>query len=117
MIVILALAVPALAATATKTTKAKARVATDATRLAALLNDVQHSARFETAVWKTTVNEANTLANRVYANTGGRKEAKELRMHVREMRQAALKDDADGAREHAREALPFAYQIIDWASE
>lgn len=110
----LLVALPLTAATA-KSTK-KARVFNDTTRLAALLNDVQHTARFESSVWKTAVNEANALANKVYANTGGRTEARELRMHVREMRQSALKDDADEAREHARQALPFAYQLIDWAN-
>ena len=104
------------AAAATKTSKAKARVASDTTRLAALLNDVQHTASFDSNVWKTTVNEANTLANRIYANTGGREQARHLRMHVREMRKSALKDDAAAARPHAREALPFAYQLIDWAN-
>ena len=114
-ILIAIVAIPAAAAT--KTTKAKTRVYNDTTRLAAILSDVQHTANFDSKTWKTTVNEANTLANRVYANTGGRSQAKELRMHVREMRAAALKEDAAGARQHAREALPFAYELVDWSSE
>ena len=116
MLVIATFALSATAATSTKTTKAKARVAADTTRLAAILSDVQNAAKFESATWKTTVNEANTLANRVYANTGGRTEARELRKHVREMRTSAMKGEADDARHHAMEALPFAYSLIDWAN-
>jgi hypothetical protein len=110
------LALPLMAESAKKSS-AKAKVADDATRLAAILNDVQNQrTTFSEATWKSTVNEANMLANRVYARTGGRAAARDLRMHVREMRKAALKGDAAGARQHASEALPFAYQVIDWAS-
>lgn len=116
VLIIATFAIPATAATSTKTTKAKARVAADTTRLAAILSDVQHTARFDSATWKTTVNEANTLANRIYANTGGRSQARELRKHVRAMRASAMKGDADEARHHAMEALPFAYALIDWAT-
>jgi hypothetical protein len=106
----------------TTTTKKKApagmsrtRVRNDASRLAAILSDAQNKASFPAAAWKVTANEANSLANHIYASSGGRKEAKELRTHVQQMREAALKGDADGAREHASEALPYAYELIDWA--
>jgi hypothetical protein len=112
MVLIGALAISANAATKTNS---KTRVYNDTTRLAAILSDVQNSSNFDSKAWKTTVNEANTLANRIYANTGGRSQAKELRSHVRMMREAALKDDAAGARDHAKQALPFAYQLVDWA--
>lgn len=93
----------------------RAKVENDATRLAAILSDAQNDRmNFSADAWKVTVNEANSLANRVYANTGGKAQARDLRMHVRMMREAAMKGDAAGARQHASEALPFAYQIIDW---
>ena len=101
----------------TKVSSKRTKVANDATRLAAILNDVQTDrTTLSAGVWRVSVNEANALANRIYANTGGRAQARDLRMHVRKMREAALKGDAAGARQHASEALPFAYQLIDWAT-
>jgi len=96
------------------------RVHNDAARLAALLRDVQGNIPYSDATWKAIANEANTLANRVYAGTVGNKAAhaaaRDLRTHVREMRSAAMKGDAAGARSHAGMALPFAYTVIDWAA-
>lgn len=96
------------------------RVYNDGTRLAALLRDAQSNINYSDAVWKAISNEANSLANRIYAGTVGNKAAHaaaiDLRKHVREMRAAAMKGDAAGARSHAGMALPFAYTIIDWAS-
>ena len=96
------------------------RVWNDATRLAALLRDVQVEVTITPAMWRTIANEANTLANRIYGRTAGNAEARrlarDLRMHVREMRKAALNGDATGARRHATEALPFAFRLIDWAA-
>ena len=101
---------------APKKASSKTKVWNDATRLAAILNDAQNDRmNFSADVWKVSVNEANTLANRIYAQTGGKSQAKELRTHVRLMREAALKGDAAEARKHAGEAAPFAYQLIDWA--
>ncbi|HKO58572.1 MAG TPA: hypothetical protein VJ276_22085 [Thermoanaerobaculia bacterium] len=106
---------PLLAQSATK----KARVAADVARLASLLNDVQTTATVQANVWKTIGNEANVLTNRIYANTAGSPEARaaarDLRLHVREMRNAAMKGDAAGARDHAKQALPSAWKLIDWA--
>lgn len=97
----------------------KAGVETSATRLASLLQDVQSTANVDATAWKTIANEANSLANRVYGYTAGNKTARsaatDLRMHVRELRKAAMAGDAAGARQHASEALPFAYKLIDWA--
>ena len=110
------LALPAFAATKAKSSS-RTKVWNDSTRLAAILSDVQNDRmNFSADAWKVTVNEANTLANRIYANTGGRSQAKELRAHVRLMREAALKGDAAGARQHASEAAPFADQLSDWAA-
>ena len=96
------------------------RVYNDATRLAALLHDAQSNINYGEATWRAIANEANSLANRIYAGTVGNRTAhgvaKDIRGHVREMREAALKGDAAGARSHAAQALPFDYKIIDWAS-
>lgn len=93
------------------------RVWNTATRLAALLSDAQNTkANLSAATWKSIANESNALANRLVAETGGRADAREARTHVREMRGAAMKDDADGARSHAGMALPFVYKVIDWAA-
>ncbi len=93
------------------------RVLNDATRLAALLHDVQRDVPVSESLWRTIANEANTLANRIYARTSGsgRTAAKELRMHVREMRKAALAGNAAEARHHANEAMPSLLRVIDWA--
>ncbi|HWW62314.1 MAG TPA: hypothetical protein VN181_13160 [Thermoanaerobaculia bacterium] len=97
----------------------KARVAADATRLASLLHDVQWNVSVSDAAWKTIANEANSLANRIYGNTSANRTARglarDLRMHVREMRKAALAGDAAGARQHAQQAMPFVNKLIDWA--
>ena len=93
---------------------------TDATRLAALLSDSQGKVAINAAAWKVVANEANTLANRLVARSGSnataRKAASAARMHVREMRTAAMAGDADGAKTHAGMALPFVYQLIDWSA-
>ncbi|HEX8153373.1 MAG TPA: hypothetical protein VF698_09625 [Thermoanaerobaculia bacterium] len=115
LVLLLLIATPTLAQT-----KTKARVAADASRLASLLQDVQNKSTVSEAAWKTIANEGNALANRVYGYTSGQKTARtaatELRKHVRLMRTAAMKGDADEARKHASEALPFAYKLIDWAT-
>lgn len=99
---------------------AKQRVYRDADRLAGLLHDVRVEVNMSPAMWRTIANEANVLANRIYANTTrsatAHRAARDLRMHVRLMREAALKGDAAGARHHAAEAMPFVVTILDWAS-
>src|SRR5205807_5828329 len=98
----------------------KARVHGYSTRLASLLSDVQSKAMLTPATWKAVANEANALANKLYAsaviNAKARGLASDARAHVREMHKAAMKGDADGARTHAGLALPFVYQLIDWSS-
>lgn len=86
-----------------------------ATRLASLLADTQGKATMSAASWKVIANEANALANKLYASTSGknRTAAKEARTHVREMHAAAMKGDADGAKSHAGMALPYVYKIIE----
>lgn len=100
-----------------KSKASRARVWNDATRLAAILSDAQNPKwNISEGAWRVFANEANMLANRIYANTGGRTQAQQLRTHVRQMREAALKGDVAGTRQHAGEALPFAYQLIDWSA-
>jgi hypothetical protein len=98
----------------------KTAVHENATRLASLLADTQSSASLSEASWKVIANEANMLANRLYAETGGNatahKAATDARAHVREMHAAAMKGDAAGAKAHASMALPFVYTLIDWSA-
>jgi hypothetical protein len=98
----------------------KARVHGYATRLASLLSDVQSKASLTPVTWKAVANEANALANKLYAsaaiNAKARGLARDARVHVRELHKAAMKGDADGAKAHAGMALPFVYQLIDWSS-
>ena len=73
---------------------------------------------FSAGTWRAVANEANMLANRIHGRTSSwrsesRSAARDLRMHVREMRAAALKGDAAGARTHAAEALPFASTLAN----
>jgi hypothetical protein len=86
-----------------------------ATHLAALLADTQGKATLSAASWKSIANEANALSNKLYASTSGktRTAAKDARTHVREMHAAAMKGDADGAKPHAAQALPYVYTVID----
>jgi hypothetical protein len=92
-----------------------ARVSDDATRLAALLHDLDAhpNVTISETMWRTIANEANTLANRIYANTSGatRTTATELRRHVRSMHTSALRGDAAEARRHAALALPVAHRL------
>ncbi|HEY0593699.1 MAG TPA: hypothetical protein VGF40_18150 [Thermoanaerobaculia bacterium] len=111
---VVALLVPALAsAQTTRLSPQMQRVMDDITRLQAILTDASANVDFSDATWRTVANEANALANRIVGRTSSwrsesRDAAKNLRMHVREMRAAALKGDEAGAKKHAAEALPFA---------
>jgi len=114
---ILFLIIACLAVTPLFATTKSQRAYNDATRLASLLHDVNSSANvtMSDTTWRTISNEANTLANRVYANTNGttRTAARDARMHVREMRASAIKGDANGARQHAALAMPFVHTVIN----
>jgi hypothetical protein len=97
----------------------KAKVNDYATRLAALLSDTQGKANLGPAAWKALANEAVSLANKLYGvsviQSRARKLAADVQTHVREMRHAANSGDVEGARSHAAQALPYVYQLIDWA--
>jgi hypothetical protein len=129
MMLVLLCALPLCAQTTTTTTKATtikaitktrttnragSRLHDDAARLAALLSDVQSKAALTPVAWKTVANEANALANRIYARARGeeRTAAREARTHIRELRDAALKGDAAAAQSHAGMALPSVYKLI-----
>lgn len=62
-------------------------------------------------------NEAFVLSNRIVVNTNALRRAnamnaaRALRLHIRELRAAALRGDVVAVRLHAREALPFAIRI------
>lgn len=85
--------------------------ADDLSRLSAILLDAQNSkVTISSDAWKVSANEANALANRI-ATKSGSKAARDLRMHVRQMRDAALSGDVAGAQSHASQAIPFAYQL------
>ena len=111
---------PLHAATAKAGSSMKASVWNDSTRLAGLLHDSQTTVSVSAEVWKTIGNEANSLANRLYGHTAGnataRALARDARMHVREMRAAALAGDAAEARRHASEAMPFVNKLADWSA-
>ena len=110
----------ALAPAAMAQSKTKANVNDTATRLGALLQDVQTNVSVSAGVWRTVGNEANSLANKLYGHTSGsaaaRKLATEVRKHVRMLRAAALAGNAEEARRHASEAAPIVNQLIDWSA-
>lgn len=96
------------------------RVYNDSTRLASLLHDMQQGrANLDGPSWTRIANEANTLSDRIYSNAGtgeGRRNARELRTHIRAMRASAMRGDAAGARDHARQAFPYTTTLMDWSS-
>jgi hypothetical protein len=114
---LLLLAVVCLVVTPLTAATKMERAHNDATRLASLLHDVQASSNVTMSdkMWRTIANEANTLANRIFASTSGatKTAARTARMHVREMRVFALRGDAAAARKHAGEAMPFVNTVIN----
>ena len=92
------------------------RIEADTSRLAAVLHDLQYErVRFGGDVWRSASNEALALANRIYAETGGRPEARDIRLQVREMRAEVMHQDFGEARVHAARAMPFVHALSDWA--
>ena len=85
--------------------------ADDLSRLSAILLDAQNSkVTISSDAWKVSANEANALANRIAAKSG-QKAARDLRTHVKQMRDAVMSGDVSGAQSHASQAMPFAYQL------
>src|SRR2546426_88360 len=99
-------------------TKKIARINSDVNRLESILVTAQNSAiAFPKPTLTKVANEANSLANRIWANAhklpnrAAVAAARDLRMHVREMHNAAEKGDAAGVRLHAGQALTFATRL------
>lgn len=91
----------------------KAKVYVDATRLAAILQDVQDpNAKLSAEAWKKTAGEAYALSLNIFTGAGT-KAAREARAHVKQMRAAADAGNAEEARSHAAQALPFVYEVIN----
>lgn len=100
------------------------RVRADLHRLQAILISFNTRANVSDAAVRQAANEANMLANRIAARVRSAVRgsdarnnaiaaARDLRMHVREMRTEALDGDRAGAARHAAEALPFANRLDD----
>jgi hypothetical protein len=94
------------------------RVNNDVNRLESILATTQNSAiAFPQPTLTRVANEANALANRIFANArrirrpGAAATARELRMQVREMHAAAARGDAAAVRLHAGQALNFAVRL------
>jgi hypothetical protein len=97
-----------------ESTSAPSKVSSDATRLAAILLDVQNDkVTVSNEALQKTTNEARWLANRIATNAGGRKDARELRTHVNQMHDEAMKGNAAGARAHAGMAIKYANKLAD----
>jgi len=101
-------------------TKKVTRINNDVNRLETILVTARDSAiAFPKPTLTKVANEANSLANRIYAdvhsahmtNTEALNVARDLRMHVREMHKAAANGDAAGVRLHAGQALTFAARL------
>jgi hypothetical protein len=91
-------------------------IRSDASRLSAVLHDLQYErVRFSENVWRTSANEAMVLANRLYDETGARPDARDARLHVRQMREAVNHGDFEAARRHAQEAATYVHSVSDWA--
>ena len=94
------------------------RVNNDVNRLESILATAQNSAiAFPQPTLTRLANEANALANRIFANARRIRRAdtaataRELRMRVREMHAAAARGDAAAVRLHAGQALNFAVRL------
>jgi hypothetical protein len=97
----------------------KADVYARSTKLAAILQDAQTSAAITDPAWKSVANEAHHLSNMIMSDLGPGHEhdiASAVRKHVREMRAAAAKGDAAGAKTHAGEALAELTKLIEWSA-
>jgi hypothetical protein len=109
-----------------KPTKAQAkqiaRVERDVQRLESILAGVKTSAKLSDKSWKQVANEADTLANRIYANVKSAtaekhplRAAEELRTHVKNMKKEVDQKDYRNTRRHAERALNVAARLDEWA--
>ena len=100
-----------------------ARVGRDVQRLESILANVKTSAKLSDKSWKSFANEADVLANRIYANVKSATTeknpihaAEQLRTHVQNMKKEAAKRDYRSTRRHAERALSVAAQLDEWSS-
>ncbi|HEY3056347.1 MAG TPA: hypothetical protein VGK31_10510 [Thermoanaerobaculia bacterium] len=114
------------AKTETKPSKVQAkqiaRVERDVQRLESILAGVKTSAKLSDKSWKQVANEADTLANRIYANVKSAtaekhplRAAEELRTHVKNMKKEVEQKDYRNTRRHAERALNVAARLDEWA--
>jgi hypothetical protein len=115
---------PAAAKPATTKAQKKeiARVGRDVHRLESILANVKTSSKLSDKSWKSFANEADVLANRIYANVKSATTekspihaAEQLRTHVQNMKKEAEKRDYRNTRRHAERALSVAAQLDEWA--
>lgn len=104
-------------------TRQIAAVKRDVSRLESLLAGVKSAGKVSDKSLKSVANEADTLANRIYANLQSAKAekkamktAKELRSRVGEMKKHAAEGNHKASRRHAERALTMAYRLDEWAS-
>lgn len=102
--------------------KAASRIDRDVNQLETLLIGMTGKARISEKAWKSSSNEANTLANRIFANVQSAKAeekamkaATQLRDRVKRLHKEAHRGDTRDARRYAQEALRFAYRLDEWA--
>jgi len=95
----------------------------DINQLEPLLVGVNSTATINSETWMRLANEANMLANRIYANTRSTpasaeviNAARDLRTQVQMFRTEVRTGNMAGARVHAQEALTLAYRIDQWSS-
>lgn len=100
--------------------KKVARIGSDVNRLESILATTQN-ANLPSSSLKSVANEANALANRIWADvhkslrgqSNAIDAATQLQAHIRMMHKAAASGDTAGVQLHAREALAFAYRLDD----
>jgi hypothetical protein len=109
-------------ASAKAKTKEIARVERDVQRLESLLASVKTSAKLSEKSWKSVANEANMLAERIYANVKSAtteknavRDAEKLRTHVQNMRKEAERGNYRNTQRHAARALTVATRLDEWA--
>jgi uncharacterized protein YukE len=94
----------------------QAKVADDAARLGAILSDLESHSGLDAAAWRTSSHEAYGVAVRIFT-AAGTKAARELRAHLRQMRDAADKGDLDAARTQLEQAKPFLDEVLQAAAK
>jgi len=105
------------------TSKERAKVGKDVHKLESLLANVKTSAKLSKKSWTSAANEADQIANRIYTNVksttsekNALSNAEELRTHVKNMKNEAIKGDYKQSKRHADRALTVAARLDEWSS-